>query len=71
IWRKHNHLFPAGYNLELSNLATVMSKKTDPQQEHWIVWQTSGQYHLIPKSAFTPLSRSSFRKTFAERENKV
>lgn len=61
LWRKKEHLFPSGYDLELYVLADTINEKLNPGKENWIVWEVGSTYYFVPKDHFKPLSLSSFR----------
>lgn len=60
-WKKENSLLPAGYDFEFSILSGTIERKINPEQNHWILWNTDGTYLLIPKKDLEDLSRSSVR----------
>lgn len=66
FWRNQNHLIPSGYQFELPVLSEALSKRLDPSQQDWLIWQKDSSYVRVAKSAFIPLTISSFRKTLEQ-----
>lgn len=63
FWQSADFLVPAGYNLEFPAFTHINSKKSNPEQNHLLLWTTPEKYILIPKEQLEPLSISSFRLT--------
>lgn len=61
LWRNKDFLIPAGYDFELHLLADQLNDMINPKKDAWVVWDTDGNYFLIPKQISKPLSLSSFR----------
>lgn len=60
-WKRENSLLPAGYDFEFSVLSKTIERKINPENNHWILWNTDGTYLLIPQKDLEALSRSSVR----------
>lgn len=62
-WRRGQHILPLGLDLEWPILHKAIAQHLAPKAQHWILWQKNGQYGLLPKIHFKPLSRSGFYYT--------
>lgn len=62
-WRQNNFLLPAGYRFELSLLTETLQAMLNPDDDHWIIWQTDGRYRKVAKEQMRTLSIASFRES--------
>ncbi|MFP3593156.1 hypothetical protein [Chryseobacterium sp. SIMBA_038] len=62
-WTKDGHLLPTGFDFEYKNLSSLLQKKYNENEDHWLVWNEGGSYVSINKNDFRKLSVSSFRLT--------
>ncbi|MCD9855369.1 hypothetical protein LUD75_11655 [Epilithonimonas sp. JDS] len=67
-WTKDNHLLPTGFDFEFKNLSSLLQRKYNTDQDHWLVWNEDGSYLNINKNDFRKLSVSSFRLTEKAKE---
>jgi hypothetical protein len=63
LWSRNHFLIPAGYDIELFSLVDEVNRMINPDNQFWIVWSKTGSYYKIPRTAFKPLSMSSFRQS--------
>jgi len=66
FWKNGDALLPAGYDFEFPILHQTIVETGNPKGENWMVWQANSDFSFVPKSAFKPLSRSSWRLTFSQ-----
>jgi hypothetical protein len=62
-WKKDNHLFPAGYALQLPLLTGMLDDLINTGGENFIIWNKDNSYSLLQKSDLQELSIGSFRRT--------
>ena len=60
-WSRKDQLIPTGLDFELFALSDLIQQKVNPGRDHWVLWNATSTYALIPKEHVVPLSRSSFR----------
>ena len=61
FWCYEDLFIPAGYAFELYALAGTVNALLNAEKEHWIVWNTNGEYWKLDKSLLKPLSIGAFR----------
>ncbi|RYE24808.1 MAG: hypothetical protein EOP51_06135 [Sphingobacteriales bacterium] len=67
-WLHGNFLLPTGYDLDLHMLGDIMHELIDPENEHWIVWNTDNTYFAVDKYDVQQLSLGSFKMTLQKIE---
>ncbi|MBK1895370.1 hypothetical protein [Chryseobacterium paridis] len=67
-WEKDGHLLPTGFDFEFKNLSSLLQRKYNRLQEHWLLWQEDGSYLPIDKKDIKNLSASSYRLTEKAKE---
>lgn len=63
-WQQQQSLIPTGYDFNYPSLSRSIGQSIDKESNNWIVWNIDSQCFKIPKTAFHPLTLSSFRKSF-------
>lgn len=64
-WQQKDFLIPAGFNFELHALTDVFHQLINADRTHWVLWDSTGNYSLVPKTSVVALSRSSLKLTMA------
>lgn len=56
-------LMPAGYDFDPPIIRSLIAEKLDAGKGNFLLFHTSGQYEIIPDTAFVPVTRSAVRLT--------
>lgn len=56
-------LMPAGYDFDPPIIRSLVAEKLDATHSHFLLFHISGQYEIIPDTAFVPVTRSAVRLT--------
>lgn len=61
FWETQHFLLPIGYHFEWHTLTETFAQMLNPTQNQWVIWTDTTTYSILPKTAFQPLSLSSYR----------
>lgn len=65
-WIKDNFILPAGYDFNYPAISQTMNEKFNATGFNYILWKKDNTCIVIAKSAFTKLTRGSFKLTAAK-----
>ncbi len=65
-WIDEDFIIPTGFEINPPLMTKIINNKINTNKENYILWNQDGNYHLIAKTEFNQLSRSSFRATLSK-----